>query len=167
MAFYRLPDGKIIESVVSFWNGILRKRYGVPVFVHDPAAVWDRIAEMNENNDIRAIAESLPPRNSEFLMSLQRNEMLVLGMSDDEWNDAISAHDIAAINKHLYRVWKLGSKDYNFKFHTDTTAQIKEGDKEMKMFHRIGSIQALLALNPRKVSVSILGEIDLENLTQS
>ena len=167
LAFYRLPDGKIIESVVSFWNGILRKRYGVPVFVHDPAAVWDRIAEMNENNDIRAIAESLPPRNSEFLMSLQRNEMLVLGMSDDEWNDAISAHDIAAINKHLYRVWKLGSKDYNFKFHTDTTAQIKEGDKEMKMFHRIGSIQALLALNPRKVSVSILGEIDLENLTQS
>ena len=100
-------------------------------------------------------------------MSLQRNEMLVLGMSDDEWNDAISAHDIAAINKHLYRVWRLGSKDYNFKFHTDTTAQIKEGDKEMKMFYRIGSIQALLALNPRKVSVSILGEIDLENLTKS
>ncbi len=164
LAFYRLPDGKIVESVVSFWDGILRKRYGIPVLVSDPATAWDMIANKEDNADIQQIAAKLPPHNSKFVMSLQRNEMLVLGMSKDEWNDAIATRDHAAINRHLYRVWKLTAGDYNFKFHTDTTAQIQEGDKAMKMFYRITSIKNLLALNPHKITVSLLGAIDFDNL---
>lgn len=164
LVLYRMPDGKIVETVVSFWDGILRKRYGIPVLITDPASAWDLVTDMEENPDIRQIAAKLPPCGSEFLMSLQRNEMLVLGMSPDEWNDAVATRDHAAINRHLYRVWRLASGDYNFKFHTDTTAKILEGDKEMKMFYRITSIKNLFALNPHKITVSLLGEIDFDNL---
>lgn len=164
LAFYRMSDGKVVESMVSFWDGILRKRYGIPVLITDPASAWDLVTDMEENPDIRQIAAKLPPCDSEFLMSLQRNEMLVLGMSPDEWNDAVATRDHAAINRHLYRVWNLASGDYRFKFHTGTTAQILEGDKEMKMFYRITSIKNLFALNPHKITVSLLGEIDFDNL---
>lgn len=107
LAFYREPDGKITESVVSFWDGIKRKRYGIPVIITDPASVWDMIANMEDNSDIQEIIAKLPPHDSQFVMSLQRNEMMVLGMSEDEWNDAIASRDHVAFNRHLYRVWKL------------------------------------------------------------
>lgn len=164
LAFYLTKEGKIVESVVSFWDGVMRKRYGVPVMVKDPAEAWDLILNMEESSDVKSIAEKLPPQDSKFLMSLQRNEMIVLGMSDDEWNDAIDAKNRAAINRHLFRVWKIGSRDYNFKFHADTTAKIEEGDREMKMFYRISSVDSLIALNPHKIRVTILGEIDFDNL---
>ena len=86
--------------------------------------------------------------------------MVVLGMSDDEWADAMAADDLQAINRHLYRVWKLGSRNYCFKFHTCTTAAIEKGDKEIKQYYIIGSIKALEALRPRKVSVSLLGKLN-------
>lgn len=165
LAFYRAPDGKITESVVSFWDGIKRKRYGIPVIITNPASVWDMIANMEDNSDIQEIITKLPSHDSQFVMSLQRNEMVVLGMSEDEWNDAIASRDHSAINRHLYRVWKLGSHDYNFKFHTDTTAKINDGDKEMMMFYRIGSADSLLNLNPHKIKISLLGDIDFENLS--
>lgn len=165
LVFYREADGKIIESVVSFWDGILRKRYGIPVIIKDPSLAWDLLENKEDNHEIQTIASKFPPYDSEFIMSLQMNEMLVLGMSEDEWNDAIEARDKAAINRHLYRVWKLGSGDYNFKFHTDTTAKIMEGDKDMKMFYRVTSVKSLFDLNPHKIRVSILGEIDFDNLS--
>lgn len=165
LAFYRAPDGKITESVVSFWDGIKRKRYGIPVIITNPASVWDMIANMEDNSDIQEIITKLPSHDSQFVMSLQRNEMVVLGMSEDEWNDAIASRDHSAINRHLYRVWKLGSHNYNFKFHTDTTAKINDGDKEMKMYYMIQSIGAFLALNPHKINISQLGEIDFDNMS--
>ena len=48
LAFYREPDGKITESVVSFWDGIKRKRYGIPVIITDPALVWSYISPAAE-----------------------------------------------------------------------------------------------------------------------
>lgn len=164
LAFYRKADGKVVESVVSFWDGILRKRYGMPVVVKNPVEVWQQLANMDETPDIQSIAAKLPPYDSEFLMSLQRNEMLVLGMSDDEWNDAVAARDHAFINEHLYRVWKLSPHNYCFKFHTDTTAKTDEGDKKMKMYYIIGSIGAFYSLNPHKVVVNLLGDIDFDKI---
>lgn len=161
LAFYKKPDGQITESVVSFWDCILRKRYGIPVIVNDPNTAWEQIANLEDNLDIQKLAASLPPVNSEMVMYMQRNEMFVLGMSDDEWNDAVKAKDLVTINRHLYRVWKLAAKQYCFKFHTDTKAAIQEGDKEMKQYYMLTSISALQALNPKKVKVSILGEIAL------
>ena len=162
IALYRKADGTVVETTVSFWDCVLRKRYGLPIIVTDPVAAWDKLSQMDDNEDIQRLAKGLPPVDSELYMTLRRNEMFVLGMSDDEWNDAVTSLDLSTINKHLYRVWKLSPNDYFFKFHTDTIARIEKGDKEMKQYYRAGSIRALEALCPRKVKVSMLGRIIFE-----
>ncbi len=162
IALYRTPDGSVVETTVSFWDCVLRKRYGLPIIVTDPSEAWDKLSQMEDNEDIQRLAKGLPPVDSELYMTLRRNEMFVLGMSGDEWNDAVASGDLSTINKHLYRVWKLSPSDYYFKFHTDTVAKIEKGDKEMKQYHRVGSIKAFDALHPRKVKVSMLGRIIFE-----
>lgn len=159
VAFYRNPEGKIVESVVSFWDCVKRKQAGLPPIIKNPSEAWDAVIANGESELYEGIANTLPPDGSEFIMSLQRNEMVVLGMSDDEWNDAIASNDIRTINRHLYRVWKLRSGEYCFKFQTNTSAAIEDGDKEIKQFY-VTSVSSLIALHPRKVSVTILGKFN-------
>lgn len=159
-AFYKTSDGKIVETTVSFWDCVKRKQAGLPVIVKHPSEVWDAVMALDESTDTDTLAASMPPVDSQFILSLQRNEMVVLGMSDDQWHDAIASGDMPAINRHLYRVWKLGASSYCFKYHTNTAAAIEDGDKEIKQYYIISSISALLALRPRKVSVSILGKLN-------
>lgn len=161
VAFYRNADGRIVESVVSFWDCVKRKQAGLPSIIKKPAEAWESLIASEEYDGAEEIANALPPADSEFVMSLQRNEMVVLGMSDDEWNDAVTTNDLSFVNKHLYRVWKLSSGVYCFKYHTNTTAAIEEGDKEIRQFYIISSIPSLAALYPRKVTVSMLGKINL------
>lgn len=163
LAFYRNPDGKIVESVVSFWDCVKRKQAGLRPIIKNPSEAWDIVLSNGESDLFKGIAATLPPDGSEFVMSLQRNEMVVLGMSDEQWSDAVASNDIRTINKHLYRVWKLRSGEYCFKFQTNTTAAIEDGDKEIKQFYIIKSISSLKALCPRKVTISILGK--LKNLS--
>lgn len=160
VAFYRNPDGKVVESVVSFWECIKRKKAGLPAIIKNPADAWNILMAQGESESTDEIARTMPPDGSTFIMSLQRNEMVVLGMSDDEWRDAVASKDICTINRHLYRVWKLRRGEYCFKFHTNTAAAIEVGDKPLKQFY-ITSISSLSALIPRKVEVSLLGKIDL------
>lgn len=159
LAFYRTPDGKIVESVVSFWDCVKRKQAGLPIIIKNPAEAWSALIVTGDSQGTEELAQCLPPDGSKFIMSLQRNEMVVLGMSDEEWTDAVTSNDIRTINRHLYRVWQLGAGEYRFKFQTNTSAAIEDGDKEIKQFYRIKSIPALLALHPRKVTVSILGKL--------
>lgn len=161
VAFYRNPDGKIVESVVSFWDCVKRKNAGLPSIIKKPNDAWDTLVAMGDSDCVEEIAKNFPPVGSEFVMSLQRNEMVVLGMSDDEWNDAVASRDRRIINRHLYRVWKLSLGEYCFKYHTNTTAAIEDGDKEIKQYYIIKSISSLAALHPRKVSISILGKLNL------
>ncbi len=159
VALYRNPDGSIEESIVSFWDCILRKRYGLPIIITNPSDAWDKISCMEDNEDIQRLANGFPPVDSELYMTLRRNEMFVLGMSDDEWHDAVESGNVSEINRHLYRVWKLSSNNYCFKFHTDTTAKIEDGDKEMKQYYNVRSINAFSELYPRKVTVTMLGNL--------
>lgn len=163
LAFYRTTEGKIVESVVSFWDCVKRKQAGLPVIIKNPAEAWSLLISQGESELTEEIANCLPPDGSEFIMSLQRNEMVVLGMSDEEWADAVASNDIRTINRHLYRVWKLSSGEYCFKYQTSTAASIEEGDKEIQQFYKFTSIPALFSLHPRKVTVSILGK--LKNLS--
>lgn len=158
-AFYKTADGKEIGIVTSFWTSIKRHRYGLPVIITDPAEAWDKLANLEDNDDVRELAESLPPADSTFLMSLQRNEMVVLGMSDEAWYDALKSKDYKSIGKYLYRVWKLGVNNYNFKLHTNTTASIEQGDSQMKQHYICASMKYLSSLNPKKINIDILGEI--------
>lgn len=161
VAFYRNPEGKIVESVVSFWDCVKRKSAGIPVIIKDTAKAWDALIGLGDSEDAEELVANMPLPGSEFLMSFQHNEMVVLGMSDDEWNDAVAINDIRAFNRHLYRVWKFTPGIYCFKYHTNTVATPENGDKEIKQHYIISSISSLLALHPRKVKVSLLGKIIL------
>ena len=96
-------------------------------------------------------------------MSMQQNEMFVLGMGDDEFNDALAGRDYKSLGEHLYRVQKLATSDYFFRSQYETKLDDSKGASAMRKFFRTASLKALFALNPRKVSISLLGEISLKD----
>lgn len=159
VAFYKTSEGKDLPIVVSLWECVKRKRFGLPLIVTDPDKAWDKLMALKDQKDIDELAAGLPPEGSKFVMSLQRNEMVVLGMSDDEWIDAINIKDMSTLNRHLYRVWKLSSREYAFRFHTDTNVEVSEEGNKMKLYYLLTSTKALEAMNPHKVKIDILGNI--------
>lgn len=161
VAFYKTPEGKDLPIVVSLWECVKRKRFGLPLIVTDPDKAWDKVLALKNQEDINELASGLPPAGSEFVTSLQRNEMVVLGMSNDEWRDAVESKDYATLNRHLYRVWKLSAGEYAFRFHTDTNVEISDAGREMKLYYLLKSVKAIEQLNPQKVKVDILGNIIL------
>ena len=98
---------------------------------------------------------------------MQENEMFVLGMEDDEFYDAIERQDYASLNKHLYRVQKLRSGEYTFRYHTETKVDDKyEGvangtnaSFQLGALVSIRGFSSLFAKHPHKVKVDILGHI--------
>lgn len=112
------------------------------------------------------LLKSLPDVKWQFVLSLQQNEMFVLGMSDEDFRYAMDHHDYALLNKYLYRVQKVSKGDYFFRFHVETMVDDKyDGKTNMALSIRMGklkrvSVKSLLSLNPYKVHLSVLGEID-------
>ena len=146
IAIYQDTNGEYHEMVVSFWDAVERKRKGLPVIIESPQEDWH------------------------LVLSMQENEMFVLGMEDDEFNDAIEKQDYAALNKHLYRVQKLTSRDYWFRFHTETSVDDKfiigEETKtnvawsaNIGKVSRVQSFGGLFAKFPHKVKIDIMGRI--------
>lgn len=162
MAIYKKADGTLIPMVTSFWECVKRRRYGLPAIIKNPSEAWDHLLNLDANMDVEEIANGLPRPDYQFELSLQRNEMVVLGMTDDQWNDALATNDQAEINRHLYRVWKLAPKQYCFKYHTNTEAAIIEGDKETKAYYMLSSMNSLFALSPRKVYIDVLGNLIID-----
>ena len=169
IALYRDIAGKIQESVVTFWHAVDRKRYGLPVVIDNPAECFDSLPSGLPD----AFMVQLPDPTCEFILSLQSNEMFVLGMTDDEYNDAVKVGDYASLGRHVYRVQKLASKDYVFRHHLETSVDDKyDGVKderlsmELKKIIRVRSFDALFRLNPKKIGISNIGEISEPNASQ-
>ena len=160
IAIYKDSDGDWQESIVTFWDAVERKKYGIPVVVRNPVEVWDNIIDKNVPEDL---ANGLPAPDWTYVMSMQLNEMFVLGMGDDEFNDAMAAKDYKALGEHLYRVQKVAKSDYFFRNQYETKLDDSKNALAMKKYYRTQSFNALLALNPRKVSISLLGEISLKD----
>ena len=164
IAIYQDKGGQYQEMVVSFWDAVERKRYGVPVVITNPHEVWDSLLNKDLPQEFLA---KLPNDNWQFVLSMQENEMFVLGMEDDEFNDAIERQDYAALNKHLYRVQKISHREYTFRYHTETKVDDKYEGMENGRTTSISlgasipfkSISALLAKFPHKVKVDLLGHI--------
>ena len=100
-------------------------------------------------------------------LSMQQNEMFVLGLTDEQFEDALSARDYKTIGAHLYRVQKLATREYAFRLQTETSVDdkyngIKNESLSMTMgkYIRIRSLGALSEKNPIKIRVSVLGEIE-------
>ena len=164
IAIYQDKDDQYQEMVVSFWDAVERKRYGVPVVITNPHEVWDILLNKDLPQEFLA---KLPNDNWQFVLSMQENEMFVLGLEDDEFNEAIERQDYAALNKHLYRVQKISHREYTFRYHTETKVDDKYEGIENGRTTSISlgasipfkSISALLAKFPHKVKVDLLGHI--------
>lgn len=157
VAFYRDSEGVLQEVVVSFYQAIERAKYQLPMIIKDPRAV---VEEALERNVPDSVLSALPHSSWTFVESLQKNEMFLIGLSDDEIARAIKEADRATLNDHLYRVQKYTSKDYYFRYHLETQLDDIKGGAIPK-FYRINSLKAYMELNPRKVRVDLLGNLSL------
>jgi CRISPR-associated endonuclease Csn1 len=93
---------------------------------------------------------------------MQQNEMFILGLSSEEFQESIQQNNKALLSKHLYLVWSISSNDYWFRHHLETkNSELKniESANESNRYFRFKSIGALLAKNPIKVRLNHLGEI--------
>ncbi len=165
VAVYRDLEGVLHEQVVTFWHAVERKRYGIPVVIEDTNLLWKTIRE-KEFNWPNAFLDKLPEEGWKLELSLQQNEMFILGMEDKVFETALEQQDYALLGAYLYRVQKITSYDYVFRLHIETKVDDKYGDtKNEAMSLRIGkmrhirSFKALFNLNPRKVRIDVLGRI--------
>lgn len=171
-AIYKTPEGKIYDIVTSYWTVVKRKLKGLPVIVTDVADVWSKVNDMSDDDDLKEIKKGLPVDGSEFLFSLQKNEMFVLGMSDDEWADALDSNNKEAILRHLYRcVSYTNSPNMSYFFNLHVAAKMgsqREDKKKIEKQYsamnvkRIQSLKTFFGYNPRKVRVDLLGNLILD-----
>jgi CRISPR-associated endonuclease Csn1 len=92
--------------------------------------------------------------------------MFVIGLKDEELQDAIKVNDYKLINQYLFRVNAIANKNYQFRLHTETRVDDKYNGVKNEMLSKtmgklviIQSIEAWKQRNPIKVRVNNLGKI--------
>ncbi|MBO5974874.1 MAG: type II CRISPR RNA-guided endonuclease Cas9 [Paludibacteraceae bacterium] len=158
VAIYEDENGKLQEHVVTFWHAVERKKYGIPTIITNTADVWDNVS--NKMKMPQAFLNQLPPSASwKFKFSMQQNEMFILGMEEELYNDAMQKEDYATLSKYLYRVQKIAKGDYSFRHHLETSVDDNSSiAKSMGKMKRL-SPKSLIENNPHKVHISIIGKI--------
>ncbi len=162
IAIYLDTEGNTVEHICTFWHAVERKKYGIPVVIHDSNKVWDRIAQSPEGTYPESFLEIIPKANLNLKLSLQQNEMFILGMPVEDFELAVQQNDKSKLSKYLYLVWSLSDSDYWFRHHLETkNAEIKSisGAKESKRYYRIKSLGAFFSLQPFKVRIDNIGNI--------
>lgn len=159
VAFYLNKDGGIESVVTSFWMAVKRKQVGLPAIIRSPMEAWEFLQDCEETDLTSIVASGLPDQSWTFMRSMQLNEMFVMGLSDDEWNDALRKSDYQILSNHLYRVQTLTGGDYRFRLHKDTATNFDKEQYSLKHGIICASNQALAKQNPHKVKVTSTGEI--------
>lgn len=171
LALYKDDDGNVVESIVTFWQAVERARYGLPIVVVNPREVMEKaLAIPGLPESVLKALKALPASNLRLMEVLRMNDMFLIGMTDEEIQVAIEAKDYSTLSRHLYRVQKLSSRYYVFRYHLETEvkdekkSEVKdEKEEEVKTpkFYRVQSMKAYVKLNPRKVKIDLLGRISL------
>jgi len=163
VAIYEDKDGGLHERIATFWHAVERKKYGIPIIVTRPDEIWDSVTEDMPETFLRQLPESA---DWQFRFSMQQNEMFILGMSEEEYRDAMDAKDYARLSNRLYRVQKLSHNYYVFRHHLETSSDDKYDGKKneslsikMGKMIRVQSLKLLKELNPHKVRVGMTGKI--------
>lgn len=154
IALYRDRDGKYHESCVTFWHAAERKKYGLPIVITEPEKVWDGLKEGLPENFL----DQLPLPDYSFEVSLQQNEMFLIGIEPEMLEEAIANRNYSLLNKYLYRVQKITSNNYYFRLHTEAKLDDTKEGKAAKKFYRL-SRKGFFEACPQKVRISLLGEI--------
>ena len=163
VAIYEDENGKLQEHIVTFWHAVERKKFGIPTIITNPAEAWDKVTERMPESFLKQLPASATWK---FKFSMQQNEMFILGMEDELYNDAMQKNDYATLSKYLYRVQSISQKDYFFRHHLGTNVDDKyNGERNATLSTQIGKlirIKSLRAFNdkkPHKVHISITGKI--------
>ena len=160
LAIYRTPKGKLVESIVTFWDAVDRARYGIPLVITHPREVMEQVLLRGDVPE--SVLSLLPPSDWVFVDSLQQDEMVIIGLSDEELQRALETQDYRKLSEHLYRVQKMSSSYYVFRYHLETSvADDKNTMGRIPKFHRVQSLKAYEEKSIRKVRVDLLGRISL------
>ncbi|MGV6860345.1 MAG: type II CRISPR RNA-guided endonuclease Cas9 [Putridiphycobacter sp.] len=133
VAIYRDKNGKLHEKVVSFYEAIANVNANEPII------------NKTYNQD----------KGWQFLFTMKQNEMFVFPSEDFKPNEInlLDEKNTKEISKHLFRVQKIGSKDYWFRHHLETTVT-QDLDFTYKRVRNPYSIEKII-----KVRTNHLGQI--------
>lgn len=179
IALYEDEGGALVELPSTFWHSVERKAMFVKHFtreerdrlqensiIKNPQTVWDKILSLPEETFTQSFLEKLPKPNWRFLVSLQRNEMFVFGLTIEEVEKAVATKDYKEINHCLYRIQKLSESYYVFRHHIETKVDDMHAGKknenlsmQLGKMIRVQSLKAWLQRAPIKVRVNNLGHI--------
>ena len=158
LALYRTPKGKLVGSIVTFWDAVDRARYGIPLVITHPREVMEQVLQRGDIPE--QVLSLLPPSDWVFVDSLQQDEMVIIGLSDEELQRALEAQDYRKLSEHLYRVQKLSAGKYFIRYHLDTDVDEDNRLGRIPKFYQL-SLDAYKKNNVRKVRVDLLGRISL------
>ncbi len=167
IAIYSDEEGKKFEHVCTFWHAVERKKYGLPVIIKNAAQVWDKIQMQPEGAYPESFLQKLPEVKWNLFVSMQQNEMFVLGMTQEDITEAFTNNNYRVISGKLYRVQKMSIKpssgqiDIVFRHHLETQIIDDSNTKLSKRFINVQSLGALFSLNPYKLKVDRLGNISI------
>ena len=160
LAIYRTPKGKLVESIVTFWDAVDRARYGIPLVITHPREVMEQALLRGDIPE--SVLSLLPPSDWVFVDSLQQDEMVIIGLSDEELQRALEAQDYRKLSEHLYRVQAISLGDSLYRYHLETSvADRKNGSGRIPKFYRVTGLKTYKEKNIRKVRVDLLGRISL------
>jgi CRISPR-associated endonuclease Csn1 len=159
IALYTDTKGAIHEIVVPFWLAVERKKYGVSSIIVNPQEELDKIHQSDKDIP-EAILNTLPNAEWQMMLTLQQNEMFIIGMSDEEFDSAMQNDNLAELTAHMYRVQKLTNGDYFFRRQTSTSSDTKKTEFENGNVFRIRSLNKIKDYNPIKVKINLIGKIE-------
>ncbi|TDX86159.1 type II CRISPR RNA-guided endonuclease Cas9 [Epilithonimonas xixisoli] len=158
IAIYEDKDSKLIQHSCTFWHAVERKKYNIPAVIKNSSEVWNQVLDIKLPE---SFLNKLPADNLNLKFSMQQNEMFILGLSQEEFDEALKNNDKSLLSKHLYLVWSIAEGDYWFRHHLETkNTELKktDGAKESRRFFRL-SLKGFNDLTPVKVRLNHLGEI--------
>ena len=120
LAMYKDENGKLVEHICTFWHAVQRKLCGFGGVVRNPAQLWEHILQQPKDTYNQDFLDQLPLSSYQYQMCLHQNEMVVIGMTKTELEDAIAQKNHKAIAKYLYRVQSLSSLYYSFRHQYET-----------------------------------------------
>lgn len=161
IALYVNPDGGVEETVVTMVSAVERRLAGIPQIVTDPSGVWEQIEQMTAEPKPE-LANGLPLPDRKFLMSLQLNDMFIIGMEREDVKEAIAKEDYKPLIGHLYRVQRISSWYYDFKRSTCTLSDATKEQMANGNYISVRSWTRMKELDLIKVKVDRTGRISLE-----
>lgn len=131
-AFYSDGNGKVTSSTVPFIEVVRRMKAGEP-------------------------AISTEYKGMPLALSLQRNELVIIGLEDADSLDLNSKEGRKRVARHLYRVQKLSPGDYSFRHHLLASIGQTKVDLETKKTYRLSDKPVINLV--RKIKVSRTGQL--------